>query len=159
MEHILHHHRVSGSAGLDFEELHYFLADLQARCLCFLRIPTILLRLACLVLLPVASRTLCNLSLRAWILVSHQQTRSVCDMPRLAYLLVMGCTLWILLSENFCSLLFHSYDSRVTRVNSTNVLDEGLRSGEEQRLETPGSRLAHKVPRFTSPRWRIATSC
>jgi hypothetical protein len=48
---------------------------------------------------------------------------------------------------------------QLTRVNSANVLDEGLRSGEEQRLETPGSRLAHDVPRFTSPRWRIATSC
>jgi hypothetical protein len=40
---------------------------------------------------------------------------------------------------------------QLTRVNSTNVLDEGLRSGEEQQLEIPGSRLAHDVPRFTSP--------
>jgi hypothetical protein len=48
---------------------------------------------------------------------------------------------------------------QVTRVNSTNILDEGLRSGEEQRLEISGSRLVHDVPRFTSPRWRIATSC
>jgi hypothetical protein len=53
----------------------------------------------------------------------------------------------------------HYHRQWVTRVNSTNVLDEGLRSGEEQRLEIPGSRLAHDVPRFTSPRWRIATSC
>jgi hypothetical protein len=48
---------------------------------------------------------------------------------------------------------------QLTRVNSTNVLDEGLRSGEEQRLEISGSRLAHDVPRFTSLRWRIVTSC
>jgi hypothetical protein len=50
----------------------------------------------------------------------------------------------------------------LTRVNSTNVLDEGLRSGEKQRPEIPGMRLVHDVPnipRFTSPRWRIATSC
>jgi hypothetical protein len=72
MEHILHHHRVPGSAGLDFEELHCFLADLHAHCLCFLRIPVILLWLTCLVLLPVVLKTLCNLSLRAWILVSYQ---------------------------------------------------------------------------------------
>jgi hypothetical protein len=35
-------------------------------------------------------------------------------MVRLAYLLVMGCTLWVLLSEIFCcfrSLLFRSYDA------------------------------------------------
>jgi hypothetical protein len=69
-----------------------------------------LLRLACLVLLPVVSRTLCNLSSCAWILISHQQTRSVCDMVHLAYLLVMGCTLWVLLPETFCSLIFRSYD-------------------------------------------------
>jgi hypothetical protein len=31
-------------------------------------------------------------------------------MVGLAYLLVMGCTLWILLSEAFCILLFRSYD-------------------------------------------------
>jgi hypothetical protein len=86
MEHILHHHHIPGSSGLDFEELHCFLADLQAHCLCFLRIPTILLRLACLVLLPTVSKTSCNLSLRAWILVSHQRTRSVYDTVRLAYL-------------------------------------------------------------------------
>jgi hypothetical protein len=34
-----------------------------------------------------------------------------------------------------------------------------LGSGEEQRLEIPGSRLVHDVPRFTSPQWGIATSC
>jgi hypothetical protein len=65
MEHILHRHRVPGLAGLDFEELHCFLADLQAHCLCFLRIPAILLRLACLVLLSIVSKSSCNLSLRA----------------------------------------------------------------------------------------------
>jgi hypothetical protein len=65
MEHILHHHRVSGLAGLDFEELHCFLADLQVHCLCFLRNLAVLLRLACLVLLPIVSKTSCNLSLRA----------------------------------------------------------------------------------------------
>jgi hypothetical protein len=27
------------------------------------------------------------------------------------------------------------------------------------KLDETGSRLAHDVPRFTSPRWRIATSC
>jgi hypothetical protein len=57
------------------------------------------------------------------------------------------------------TLLNIALEGSVTRVNSTNVLDKGLRSGEEQRLEIPGSRLAHDVPRFTSPRWRIATSC
>jgi hypothetical protein len=46
--------------------------------------------------------------------------------------------------------------------------DEGLtrqmsyikdfRSGERQRWSS-GSKMAHDVPRFTSPRWRIATSC
>jgi hypothetical protein len=65
MEHILRRHRVPGSASLDFEELHCFLADLQAHCLCFLRIPVILLWLAYLVLLPAVSKTSCNLSLRA----------------------------------------------------------------------------------------------
>jgi hypothetical protein len=110
MEHILRRHRVPGLAGLDFEELHYFLANLQAHCLCFLRIPIVLLWLTCLVLLPVVSKMLCNLSLHAWIVVSHQQTWSVYDMVRLAYLQVMGCTLWILLSETFCSLPFHSCD-------------------------------------------------
>jgi hypothetical protein len=65
MEHILRRHRIPGSAGLDFEELHCFLADLQAHCLCFLRIPVVLLWLACLVLFPVVSKTSCNLSLRA----------------------------------------------------------------------------------------------
>jgi hypothetical protein len=64
MEHILRHRRVPGSADLDLEELHCFLVDLQVRCLCFLCIPAILLWLACLVLLPVVSRTLCNLSSR-----------------------------------------------------------------------------------------------
>jgi hypothetical protein len=98
------------SAGLDLVGLHCFLVDLQARCLCFLRILFTLLRLACLVLLPVVSRMLCNLSSRVWILISHQQTRSVYDIVHLAYLLAMGCTLWILLSKTFCSLLFRSYD-------------------------------------------------
>jgi hypothetical protein len=110
MEHILHRHRVPGSAGLDFEEFHCFLADLQVHCLCFLRIPAVLLRLICLVPLPVVSKTSCSLSLRAWILVSHQQTRSVYDMVSLAYLQVMGCSLWILLSETFYSLPFRSCD-------------------------------------------------
>jgi hypothetical protein len=110
MEHILHRRHVPGSTDLDLEELHCFLVDLQARCLCFLRIPAVLLRLACLLLLPIVLRTLCNLSSRVWILVSHQQTRSVYDRVRLACLLVMGCTLWILLSETFCILLFCSYD-------------------------------------------------
>jgi hypothetical protein len=110
MEHILHRCCVPDSTGLDFEGLHCFLADLQARCLCFLHISAILLRLACLVLLLIASRTLCNLSLQCWILISRQQMRSVYGMARLTYLLVMGCTLWILLSEFFCSLLSHSCD-------------------------------------------------
>jgi hypothetical protein len=48
---------------------------------------------------------------------------------------------------------------QLTRVNSANVQDEGLWIGERQRLEIPGARLAHDVPRFTSPQWRIATSC
>jgi hypothetical protein len=47
MEHILHHCRVPSSAGLDLEELHCFLVDLQARCLRSLRILVILLRLVC----------------------------------------------------------------------------------------------------------------
>jgi hypothetical protein len=68
MEHILRHHHIPGLAGLDFEEHHCFLIDLQACCLCFLRILAILLWLACLVLLPVVSRTLCSLSSHAWIL-------------------------------------------------------------------------------------------
>jgi hypothetical protein len=83
---------------------------LQAHCLCFLHIPVVLLWLTCLVLLPVVLKMSCNLSLHAWILVSHQQTQNVYDMVRLAYLQVMGCTLWILLSETFCSLPFRSYD-------------------------------------------------
>jgi hypothetical protein len=69
-------------------------------------------RPACLVLPPGVSRTSCNLSSRIWILVFHQRTQSVCGMVRLAYPLVMGCTLWVLLSEIFCcshSLLFRSY--------------------------------------------------
>jgi hypothetical protein len=61
MEIILRRHRVLGSADLDFEELHCFLADLQAHSLCFLLIPAVLLRLACLVMLPVVSKTSCNL--------------------------------------------------------------------------------------------------
>jgi hypothetical protein len=83
---------------------------LQARCLCFLHILFTLLWLSCLVMLPVISRTLCNLSLHVWILVSHQQMRSVYDMVHLAYPLAMGCTPWILLAEIFCNLLFLSYD-------------------------------------------------
>jgi hypothetical protein len=47
-------------------------------------------------------------------------------------------------------------DEGLTRQMSY-MKDLGL--GEEQRLKIPGSRLAHDVPRFTSPRWRIATSC
>jgi hypothetical protein len=64
MEHILHHRRVPGSAGLDLVGLHYSLVDLQAGCLCFLRIFSVLLRLACLVLLLGVSRISCNLLLR-----------------------------------------------------------------------------------------------
>jgi hypothetical protein len=112
MEHILRRRRVPSSAGLDLEGFRCFLVDLQACCLCLLRILVILLPLACLVLLPGVSRTSCNLSLHAWILVSHRQTRSVCDMVRLAYLLVMSCILWVLLPEIsccFCSILFRSY--------------------------------------------------
>jgi hypothetical protein len=37
-------------------------------------------------------------------------------MVRLAYLLVMGCTLWILLSETFCSLLSVATISRAFTV-------------------------------------------
>jgi hypothetical protein len=63
MERILHRRRIPGLAGLGLVGLHYFLVDLQARCLCFLRILSVLLWLACLVPLPRVSRTLCNLSL------------------------------------------------------------------------------------------------
>jgi hypothetical protein len=47
MERILRHRRVPGSAGLDLEELHCFLVDLQAHCLCSLCILVILLWLVC----------------------------------------------------------------------------------------------------------------
>jgi hypothetical protein len=112
MGHILRHRRVPGSAVLDLDELHCFLVDLQARCLCSLRTLASLLQLAYSVLPPRVSRTSCNLLLRVSILVSHQRTQSVYDMVRLAYPLVLGCTLWVLLSNFFCcsrSLLFHSY--------------------------------------------------
>jgi hypothetical protein len=110
MERTLCRRHIPGFTGLVLEELHCFLVDLQGDCWCFLRILAVLLWLACLVLLPIFSRMLCNLSLRAWILTFHQRTQSVCDKVHLAYLLVMGCTLWILLSETFCSLLSYSFD-------------------------------------------------
>jgi hypothetical protein len=71
MEHILRRRCVPGLVDLVPEELHCFLADLQVSYLCFLRIPAFLLWLACLVLLPIISRTSCNLSSCVWILVSH----------------------------------------------------------------------------------------
>ena len=40
--------------------------------------------------------------------------------------------------------------------NATGVAYRGERQGG---VGNPGARLAHDVPRFTSPRWRIATSC
>jgi hypothetical protein len=112
MEHILRHCRVPGSTGLDLEELRCFLVDLQARCLYSLHILASLIRLVYSVLPPEVSRTSCNLSSRVWILVFHRRTQSVYDMVHLAYPLVMGCTLWVLLSEIFCwsrILLFRSY--------------------------------------------------
>jgi hypothetical protein len=76
MERILHHRCVPGLAGLDLVGLHCFLVGLQSRCSCFLRILFILLWLACLALLPVVSRTLCNLSLRVWIVDGFRVART-----------------------------------------------------------------------------------
>jgi hypothetical protein len=69
-----------------------------------------LLWFAYLMLLLVVSRMLCNLSLHAWTLAFHRRTLSVYDKARLAYLMAMGCTLWILLWETFYSPLFRSFD-------------------------------------------------
>jgi hypothetical protein len=109
MERTLHRRLVPGSAGLVLEGLRCSLVDLWEVC-CFLRILVALLQFACLVLLLVVSRTLCNLSLHAWTLVFHRRMLSVYDKARLTCLLAMGCILWILLWETFCSLLFRSFD-------------------------------------------------
>jgi hypothetical protein len=76
-----------------------------------LRILVSLLRLVCLLLPPGVSRMLCNHLLRVWILFFHRRTRSVYGMVRLAYHMVKGCILKVLLAGTFCcsrSLLFHS---------------------------------------------------
>jgi hypothetical protein len=82
------------------------------RCLCSLCILVSSLRLVYSLLPLGVSRTSCNLSSRVWTLVFHQRTRNECGTVHLAYPLVMGCTLWVLLSGIFCcsrSLLFHNY--------------------------------------------------
>jgi hypothetical protein len=70
-----------GFAGLVLEELRCSLADLW-EAFCFLRILVALLRFICLILPLVASRMLCNLSLRAWIHAYHRRTLSVYDKVR-----------------------------------------------------------------------------
>jgi hypothetical protein len=84
MERTLCHRHVPGLAGLVLEGLRCFLVDLQEDYWCFLCILAILPRFASLVLLPVVSRMLCNLSLCAWILTFHRRTQSVYDKVHLA---------------------------------------------------------------------------
>jgi hypothetical protein len=109
MERTLRRRRVPSLAGLVVEGLHCSLVDLWEVC-CFLHILVALFWFVCLMLLLVASRILCNLSLHAWILAFHRRTLSVYDKVHLACLLAMGYTLWILLWETFYSPLFRSFD-------------------------------------------------
>jgi hypothetical protein len=81
MERTLRRRRVPCFAGLVFEELRCFLADLSEDC-CSLQILVALLQFACLVLPLIVLRMLCNLSLRALILASHRRTLSVYDKVR-----------------------------------------------------------------------------
>jgi hypothetical protein len=72
---------VSCFAGLVLEELHCFLAGLSEDY-CFLRILFTLLRFVFLLLLLVALKMLCSLSLRALKLASRRRTLSVYDKAR-----------------------------------------------------------------------------